>query len=213
MLPVVLSAGLLDSINPCAIGVLLLYLALLLGLTDKRGPILTFGFFYILGVYFVYLLIGLGILQAVHFFGIHNFFGYLAALFLILMGILNLTGKMFFFLNRCRIPGWDVRATALSGLFLGGAVAVCEFPCTGGIYLATLGLLAAKATFWRGFLYLLLYNLMFVMPLILIFALAGNKVVSDKVRNFQTKNRRRFEIITGIFMVILGGVVLVWLLI
>jgi len=45
----------------------------------KRNTFISFGLFYIFATYATYFLIGLGLLQVMHLFGIHNFFGWLAA--------------------------------------------------------------------------------------------------------------------------------------
>ncbi|MBI2113270.1 MAG: hypothetical protein HYT50_01690, partial [Candidatus Wildermuthbacteria bacterium] len=66
MLPLVVVASLIDSINPCAFGILLLTVGFLLSLGKVRSDILKFGSVYIIGLFAVYILIGLGILQALH---------------------------------------------------------------------------------------------------------------------------------------------------
>ena len=115
MLYLVLLNGLIDSFNPCAIGVLIFYLTLILSLKVARRSFITFGLFYILATYTTYLLIGLGILKVIHLFGVHNFFGWVSAILIIILGLFNL--KEFFwpnkyipilsaFFNRC---GFDFR--------------------------------------------------------------------------------------------------------
>ena len=66
LLPLVIGSALVDSINPCAFSVLLLTVAFLFNLGRLRGRILTVGLAYIAGLFLVYLLIGLGLLQALH---------------------------------------------------------------------------------------------------------------------------------------------------
>jgi cytochrome c biogenesis protein CcdA len=76
---------------------------------------------------------------------------------------------------------------------LGSLVALFEFPCTGGPYLFVLTLLHDYASFWKGFWYLIMYNFVFVLPLILILAFATNKVMAekiDKLRKLETKKAR-----------------------
>ncbi len=76
---------------------------------------------------------------------------------------------------------------------LGALVALFEFPCTGGPYLFVLTLLHDYASFWKGFWYLIIYNIVFVSPLILILVFATNKVMIekiDKLRRLETKKAR-----------------------
>src|SRR3989338_10080766 len=127
MLYLVIINGLIDSFKPCAIGVLLAYLALILSLKVERKNFISFGLFYILTTYATYFLIGLGILKVMHLFGVHNFFGWLAALVILILGLFNL--KEFFwpnwqvpvlskFFNRCHSPKWRPEATIISAITL-----------------------------------------------------------------------------------------------
>lgn len=221
MLYLVLVNGLIDSFNPCAIGVLIFYLALILSLKVERKLFISFGLFYILATYVTYLLIGLGILRVVHLFGIHNFFGWAAAILIIILGLFNLkeffwpTWKIPFlssFFGRCRIPKWKPEITIISALTLGVLIGICEFPCSGGIYLATVSLLSVKATFWRGVIYLLLYNLMFVLPLVMIFISAGNRLVFQRLQQVHGKTFSWTKLIMGASMVISGILLIFWLM-
>src|SRR3989338_3660240 len=63
LLPLVAVAALLDSVNPCAFSVLLVTIAFLLNIGKARSQIFAIGGTYILGIFAVYILIGLGILQ------------------------------------------------------------------------------------------------------------------------------------------------------
>jgi cytochrome c-type biogenesis protein len=200
--------GLIDAINPCAIGVLVATIAILFALGNYRQHILRFGFFYILTTYLTYLLIGLGILKAVHLFGVHNFFGWASSVALIAMGLWQLKS------SRCIIPkNMPKEATVLSGIVFGFLVGLCEFPCSGGIYLATIGFIGIQETFWSGLFYLLWYNLMFVLPLIAIFIagyyMKGAKVIAHWVGRHGTKARY----ITAVAMIAMGVLLITWMLI
>jgi len=217
----VVGAGLVDSLNPCAIGVLLMYLALFFTLKLPRQTLLLFGLFYILAMYLTYLLIGLGILHVLHLFGIHNFFGWVAAIVVLVVGLFQI--KEYFwpgvqipvlspFLARCRIPKWNREFTILGALTLGLLVGLCEFPCSGGIYLATVSFLAARETFWTGLSYLLLYNLMFILPLVVLFAVSVNKNMVDRVRRIQAMSTTKLKLGMGIMMVVMGLALIAWLI-
>src|SRR3990167_4728827 len=156
MLPLVGVAALIDSINPCAFGILLLTIAFLLSLQKSRSNILKIGGIYILGLLTVYILIGLGILQALHLFNTPHFMAKVGALILIVLGGINLINEFFpAFPIKLRIPQAAhskmavlmEKASVPTALALGGLVGLCEFPCTGGPYLMVLGLLHDNATF------------------------------------------------------------------
>ncbi|TSC97465.1 MAG: Cytochrome c bioproteinis protein transmembrane region [Candidatus Berkelbacteria bacterium Licking1014_2] len=221
MLYLVLTNGLVDSLNPCAIGILVFYLGLLLSLQSKRKLLLIFGLFYIISIYTTYLFIGLGLFKTFHFFGIHNFFGWLAAILIIFLGLHSLK-EYFFpriqipiispFLSRCRIIRWNTNISIASAVILGFLVGICEFPCSGGIYLATVALLSAKETFFKGLSYLLLYNLMFVLPLVIIFVGVGNPTFFNWFRGAQTKYGFLVKLLMGLSMTISGILLIIWLI-
>src|SRR3990167_1537999 len=175
MLPLVIISSLIDSINPCAISILFLTIAFLFNLGRNRREIFKIGGVYILGIFVVYLLIGLGILQTLHLFNTPHFMAKLGALLLIAWGSINLINQFFpAFPIKLKIPSIAHhylaklmhRATLPAAFGLGVVVGLCEFPCTGGPYLMILGLLHDKGTYTSGLAYLLLYNLIFVSPLV-----------------------------------------------
>jgi len=221
MLYLVLINGLIDSINPCAIGVLIFYLALILSLKVERKLFVAFGLFYILATYVTYLFIGFGIFHVIHLFGVHNFFGWAAAILILFLGLFNL--KDFFwpawhipyvsnFLNKCQIPKWKPQITIISAVILGFLIGICEFPCSGGVYLATISLLTVQETFWQGVGYLLLYNVMFVLPLVVIFVSTGNKAVFGFFQKLNRQTLAGVKLAMGISMLVSGLLLIWWLL-
>jgi len=219
----VVTAAFLDSFNPCAFGVMLMFIALVFSLHKKQNLIWLFGVSYILGIFITYLFIGVGILKAVHLFGIHGFFGYVASTLLIIFGLFHLNIKaiqkwsVVRFINSCHVPkDWQRRVasgTILAAVTLGVLVGICEFPCSGGIYLGTVGLLANSATFWQGIGWLLMYNVIFVLPLVVILLFAGNKVVLNKISQWQKKYGQYANTVMGVTMILLGLLLLSWLIV
>jgi len=216
----VITAGLLDSFNPCAIAILLIFMALMLTYQKSRRVILTLGATYILAVYFTYFVIGLGLLRAVHLFNIPQIFTQIIGWVLIIWGLWSL--KDYFFpklplrlsislkgrqIIAIYADRFSIAATAVMGFF----VAIFGFPCTGGIYLATLALLSIKGTYLKGVGYLLIYNLMFVMPLIIIFLAAANRYVAERLINLNEKNAPLMRLIVGLITMAMGGVLVFFL--
>ncbi len=221
MLPLVLLNGLLDSFNPCAIGVLLLYVSIILTLGASRRQLIFFGIFYLVSMYVTYFLIGLGLLQAFHLFGIHNFFGWAAAAIVFTVGAFQLK-EYFFprlyvpvltpFFGACRVPKWDRKITIISALVLGFFVGLCEFPCSGAIYLATVALLSAKATFFQGIVYLLVYNVMFILPTAAIFAVSTRPQIVKLIQKWQGQSITKIKLIMGLSMIAMSILLLAWLI-
>ncbi len=213
LLPLVGIAALIDSINPCAFGILLLTIAFLLSLQKTRSSILKIGGVYILGLLTVYILIGLGILQALHIFNTPHFMAKVGAVLLIALGGINLINEFFpAFPIKLRIPQAAhtkiaslMNKASLPAVFLLGAlVGLCEFPCTGGPYLMVIGLLHDQGTYLTGVGYLLLYNLIFILPLVIILLIASDGALVAKVQAWKKSETKHMRLWGGIAMIILG---------
>src|SRR3989304_8353893 len=91
LLPLVAVAALIDSINPCAFSILVLTIAFLLSIGKIRSSVLAIGGAYILGIFLVYLVIGLGLLQTLPIFDTPTFMAKVGASLLIVLGLINIT--------------------------------------------------------------------------------------------------------------------------
>lgn len=213
LLPLIAVAALIDSVNPCAFSILLLTVAFLLSIGKLRSNVLQIGSAYIAGLFVVYLLIGLGLLQTLHIFETPHFMANVGAGLLVLLGLINITNEF--------VPAFPIklaiphsahkkmavlmeRASAPTAAALGALVGICEFPCTGGPYLMVVGLLHDHATYYAGVGYLLLYNVIFVSPLVLILLFASDKSLLGKVQQWQQHRRGAMRLWGGAAMVALG---------
>jgi len=215
-LPVVTSAALLDSINPCAISVLFLTIGFLISLNSSRKKILSVTGLYILGIYLVYIIIGLGILKTLTFFGVPHFMTRFGAFILIIFGLLNLLGSLMpDFPIKLGIPKFIkpqiarhmYQATSVSAFLMGVLVGIFEFPCTGGPYLLILSLLHDKSTWSSGFLYLIYYNLIFVSPLIAVVLITTNPRITSKLSIWRHDHSHQVSIISSLATILLGFVI------
>jgi len=98
-----------------------------------------------------------------------------------------------------------------AALILGVLVAMFELPCTGGVYLAILSLLANDMTRTAAIPYLFLYNLIFVLPLFIILILMFKGSSAEKLESWRKKKRKYMKLFTGLFMIALGIVMLLGL--
>jgi cytochrome c-type biogenesis protein len=213
LLPLIGVAALIDSVNPCAFSVLLLTVAFLLSIGKLRSSVLQVGSAYIAGLFVVYLLIGLGLLQTLHIFNTPHFMANVGAGLLVVLGLVNIANEF--------VPAFPVklaiphsahkkmavlmqRASIPTAVVLGGLVGLCEFPCTGGPYLMVLGLLHDQTSYYTGVGYLLLYNVIFVSPLVLILLFASDASLLGKVQQWQQERRGAMRLWGGAAMVALG---------
>lgn len=216
LLPLIGVAALIDSINPCAFSILLLTIAFLLSIGKLRSSVLGIGSAYIFGIFVIYLLIGLGLLQTLHIFDTPHFMAKVGATLLVALGLINIVNDMVpAFPLKLSIPHAAHRKIAVliekasvpTAVVLGGLVGLCEFPCTGGPYLMVLGLLHDHATYYTGVGYLMLYNLIFILPLVLILLVASDQTLLGKVQAWQQSERKAMRWGGGIAMILLGAVV------
>ena len=213
LLPLVTVSSLLDSVHPCSFSILLITIAFLFGMQMARGRILQIGGTYIAGIFGAYLLIGLGLLNAFHLFNTPHFMGKLGATLLIGFGLLNLTNALFpKFPIKLKIPSVShtpmaalmEKASLPAALGLGALVGICQFPCMGGPYLMVIGLLHDRATYFTGFGYLTLYNLILIAPLVAVLGIAADKTILDKMQVWKSTNLKSVRFWAGIAMIGVG---------
>lgn len=213
MLPLVMITGFLDGIHPCAIAILIFFLAFLLTLRRSLKNIFFLGLVYIGVIYLTYLGIGVGLFSGLMLFGQHHFFAKLGAWLLVILGLLN--WRRYFLpqwrlgiklprISHQRIKAYLEKATLPTVVGAAFLVGLCSVPCSGGIYTAITALLASRTTYFKGLLYLLVYNLMFVMPLLILLGAATNPYTLVKLGEWQQRHRRRQQLISGFLMIGLG---------
>jgi cytochrome c-type biogenesis protein len=219
LLPLVLGAGLLDGVNPCAIAVLLLSLAVLFTLQRTRRQVLLTGGVYVGMIFVAYLGIGLGLFGAIVISGEQHLLARIGSWLLVGLGLVNV--KDYFWYGRGfslsvpkvgheAIKAWLKRATLPSAAVAGFLVGLCTFPCTGGIYVAILGLLSTQTTYLEGLSYLIAYNVMFVLPLVGLLLVLGNRRSVGALARWQAERKRAVKLASGLVMIALGAGLLVW---
>ncbi len=210
------TAALVDSVNPCAFSVLFLSITFLFGLGKSRRDVVKAGLAYVFGIFATYTLIGLGILKVLSLFNIPNLMSKIGATAIITFGVVALINEFFpNFPIKLKIPKFAYgniaklmeKATLPAALLLGFVVGLFEFPCTGGPYLFVLGLLHDESNFLKGLVYLLFYNLVFVLPLIVILAISVNKKVLQVVDNIRRAETKKARIWLALAMIFLGSLV------
>ncbi|MFC1648346.1 cytochrome c biogenesis CcdA family protein [Nanoarchaeota archaeon] len=210
--PIVLATALVDSINPCAIGVLLLLLGVMLR-TEKH--LLRLSSIYIGVVFLVYTFSGLGLIWFQSFLiqkGFATIMGTIVGIVVIFGGILEV--KDYFWYGK----GWSLQIpkkyaklikekseniTSGGAIVLGALVAVVELPCTGGPYLAITTLLAKQFDF-TAMLYLVIYNIIFVLPLIILTLIVHYGKRVTHLEDWKKDARKWMRLATGIVMIALG---------
>lgn len=213
LLPLVLLSSLLDSVHPCSFSILLLTISFLLALHLPRKKIWQIGGVYIAGIFTSYLFIGLGILKVLHIFNTPHFMGKLGAFLLVVFGAINLLNYFFpKFPIKLKLPGavhgaigqLMYRVSVISAFTLGVLVGICQFPCMGGPYLMVIGLLRDQVTYFKGFVYLLIYNLILIIPLIAVLFMAADQTLLGKIQAWRREEMSHARLWIGVLMIVIG---------
>ena len=214
----VIVTAIIDSINPCAIGVMILLVSLMIANSKLRPKMLYYGGLYIFSIFLTYLLAGLGLIaffQVIPLW-VSEYIAIIVGSIIVIAGLIEV--KDFFWYGQgisLSIPAERAKQikkmleniSAWGVIFLGAFVAAVELPCTGGPYLAIILLLSQNFNF-TAFLLLVFYNIIFVMPLVLILlaVMFGTKVTA--LAKWKQASRAHMRLAIGVILIILG-----WLLI
>jgi len=218
-MPILVTTALIDSVNPCAIGVLILLLTTLLSLSKDRKKMLIVGIIYILAVYITYLLAGLGLLLFLQQFNIAEPLGITIGALIIVLGLVEI--KDFWWYGQgfsltipkskiATIKKYAKKASIPGAIILGMFVAAVELPCTGGPYLAIIMVLESIGMSPAVVGYLMLYNFIFILPLLTIVLMVYYGVKTDAVKEWKTDKRRWMRLIMGIVMLLLGVLLIMY---
>ncbi len=225
-LATVLAAGLLDGINPCAFSTLLFFLSFIaLRRTDRRSLFLV-GLSFIGSVFLAYMLIGFGFLQVLRSFLSAGRATYvvkgLVSFFAAVLVVLNVHDARLAWKGRAgdsalqmppalkRLSHRVIRGFSALPLFILGAslsgflVSVIELACTGQVYLPTLVYMNQSAlSSWSVFL-LLLYNVGFIFPLVLVFVLYLFGLRHERLRAWYGSRIVLVRILTAVLFLVMG---------
>ena len=213
---IVVTTGFLDGLNPCAFAVLLFFVAFLYAVRAPRSEVLRTGSIYIYAVFLVYFLIGLGLLRAIMISDDPHLLARLGAALVIFLGgltLLSFASPRIPLIAKMPSRAWTrVRGLLLKGSLpaatvAGVAVGLCTFPCSGGIYVAILGFLASRTSFLEGLGYLYLYNLMFIVPLVVTLALVSNRQLALRAAKWERLNAKAFKAFMAGSMIVMGLVI------
>ena len=216
-IPLVIFCAGIDSINPCALTVLIILLLSIIALQSRR-QVLMVGITYIAAVFLFYFISGIGVLSFVHVSGVSSLIALAAAIIAIVLGAVNIIEaaikKEGFILaipesKKPVIERYIRTATLPAAFVLGVLVGIFELPCTGGIYLTILSLMSSTLTLSQGIPYLLLYNLIFILPLILILLVVVLGIPPERVNSWRLENRRMLRFAIGLAMILVGVFILI----
>ena len=217
----IISLAAVDAINPCALAVMLIVLmSILLYNPQNKKKVLYGGLAFTLAVFILYFLYGLIMIQLfshlIPNIGIYSYYVFKAfGVFAIILGILNLKDYLSYspgsFMTemplklRPKMKLLVKQVTSVKGAFIIGIlVTFFLLPCTIGPYIIASGQLSVL-NFLKTIPLLLLYNLVFVIPMILITLVVyfGLGKIED-ISNWKDKNIKKIHLVEAIILILLG---------
>ena len=223
------SLALADSVNPCELAILVMVLvAIMTHNPEKRNKVLIGGFAFVSAVYLAYLFYGIILVQLfqsvtewMRAYSLYIYNG--LAILAMIIGALNikdyfmykpgsLATEMPLFMRPIAKKTINGITSAKGAFLIGFIVTLFLLPCTMGPYIVASGLLASKGTL-GSLPWLLYYNLIFFLPMILVVGIVtyGFAKVED-VSGWKERNIRRLHLTAGILLFITGlAILLKWI--
>lgn len=220
----VVFAGLVDGLNPCAFATLVFFVSYLT-LSGREGrEVLAVGGAFTIGVFLAYLAVGLGFYRVLGLLddllttlgrwvygltaalcaglAVVSFLDFLRARRGELGDIsLALPHSLRKRINAIIRRGRGAKAYVASAFVTGLVVSLLELACTGQVYLPTIIFVTSVPELRvRAIAYLALYNLLFVLPLVVVFILAYYGTTSKELTRFLQRRAAIVKLgMTGLF--------------
>jgi len=208
VLRLTLGLALADSINPCTF---MVFTALLLislhGLGRAKAALA--GISFILAVYICYYMLGLGLVQALAHIPYIDKMVSILGLIIGCISIMNGLKPEFkstvpkIFRKRIEKSLESAYLGPVASFILGVLASLTLLPCSGGPYLVGLGLFSASRYKSQLYLLLVLYNIIFIMPLLIILlAVVISQRYVRRIKIFRGRYLGAMELISGLLLVI-----------
>jgi hypothetical protein len=227
-LTTVLVAGFIDGLNPCAFATIVFLVSYLSFLGKQSREILTYGIIFTFGVFIAYLIAGMGLMA-----GFRQLSGFplltkgiylVIAVFAFVLGVISLYDYVLYRRGQAakmklqlpmalkkkihgiiRIQTRSPKAGFIGTFVLGFVIAATEVICTGQLYLPTIGyIMTIPKLRAYAFFNLVLYNLMFIIPLAGIFVAAFFGVTSERMAIATKEHTGTVKLLTALLFMGLG---------
>jgi cytochrome c biogenesis protein CcdA/glutaredoxin len=225
----VVLAGLVDGLNPCAFATLIFFVSYLTLSGRKGREVLSVGAAFTFGVFLAYMLVGIGFYRALDLLGdtlttLGRWLYGLTAVFCLVLAVvsffdylkarrgeigdmaLNLPHRLRMQINATIRKTRTSRAFVLAACVTGVVVSFLELACTGQVYLPTIiFVMSVPELKVQATLFLLLYNLLFVAPLVVVFVLTYYGTGAKQFSNFLQRRASTVKLGMSFLFLALGA--------
>jgi cytochrome c biogenesis protein CcdA len=168
-------------------------------------------------MFLFHLLVGIGLFSVFSLSGFSRIFALIGGTLALLLGLITITdvlrNKETFILSipesKKGLLGNYIRIASLPAAFVLGILAgILGFACTGGIYIGILSLMGKEMTVMSGLPWLALYNVVYILPLLLITILFAYGISTERADSMRAEYKRVLRMAIGVALVVLGAVIL-----
>lgn len=218
-------AGMLDGFNPCAFSTLLIWMGFLMNnfvsqigeentIKEKQKKIRSFAFYYSLGIFLIYFLIGMGFLMVGDIISTEYIplITRIAGFIIIILGLITLRDSLSKKNNPIikmpkvlypLVQKFNKPTTRIASFISGVIIGLCTIPCSGAIYMAVIFILNSEP-FIVKYPILFIYNIGFIIPVVVLALTISNKKLLNYISYDFVKTKLLLKKIIGIITIILG---------
>lgn len=226
----IVAAALVDAVNPCAIATIIFLVSFLATQKRKRTEVLAVGLAFAASVFATYLLLGIGAFKVItmlkQYFWVSRVIKWSAVTLAGIVGIISIIDALRFKksgdakeitlqlpksvkLRIHKIITENMRGKRLiiGTIITGFLVTLLEAVCTGQVYLPTIVLMSQSSDGSMkliGWLYLLMYNFIFVVPLLAVMVAAYYGMKWTDLSKLMQKHMTLVKLLLGIVMIALA---------
>lgn len=219
-LSLIVLAGLIDGINPCAIGMLILLLGYLMVFAKQPEKMFLTGTIYIAVIFITYFLLGYlfsnivyQLLAWPYYARVSEIIKYVIVGLIVLAGLINV--KDFFWygkgltlgVSQSKVPilmRYIQKASLPATIILGVLVTLFELPCSLPLYVGAIAMMATLYSVWATLGYLLVYNLMFILPLAAVFVIILTTKKIAIAKDWQERGNKWMKLSMGLAQILIG---------
>ncbi|WP_406660014.1 cytochrome c biogenesis protein [Methanolobus sp. ZRKC3] len=211
---IIFIAGLLAGFNPCLLAVMAFLASAVVSSNGSRRDMLVLVVGFCAGIFITYMTVGFGILNTIKSFPeIQDVITTIMILLIAFLGLWHIYDAYYMkthsrssfktprslihFMGN--IEGKNILFISLLG---GGLFSLIKAPCVGAVYLAILESLMSGNDIVQGTMYLGLYNLGVVLPILILGAFLAFGLDPARVNEFKERRRVEIRFVTGMILIL-----------